>query len=171
MTRRRLFDATVRDPVPIVKSILDDSSPVKERTVDHFSSSITHPSSSWRFDPPRTGLKSTQQLHVDYSKFENHVFFNSARAKVNMAFDKIINRFPFDGTKTEVQNFYDNLNGFEKHVVDRMPKHVGSLAFRGSQYVSVSDRQGVLYPTLAESSTGEAVIDPKNKSFLSLIHI
>lgn len=165
MTRRRLFDATVRDPIPIVKSVLDDTSPVRERSSNHISSSVTHTSGSWRFDPPRSGLKSTQQLHIDYSKFENHVFFNSARAKVNMAFDNIINRFPFDGTKTEVQNFIDNLNGFEKHVLDRMPKHKGSFAFLGSQTVAVSDRKGVLYPTLAKDTDGSAVLDPGMSSF------
>lgn len=165
MTRRRLFDATIRDPIPIVKSILDDTSPIRERTTSHSSSSVTHPSGSWRFDPPRTGIKSTQQLHIDYSKFENHVFFNSARAKVNMAFDNIINRFPFDGSKTEVQNFFDNLNGFENHVLQRLPHHIGSLAFLGSQYVSVSDRRGVLFPTLSRDADTSAVLDPKNSSF------
>ena len=165
MTRRRLFDATIRDPVPIVKSILDDTSPIKERTTNHFSSSVTHPSGSWRFDPPRSGIKSTQQLHIDYSKFENHVFFNSARAKVNMAFDNIINRFPFDGTKTEVQNFFDNLNGFEDHVFKRMPAHIGSLAFLGGQTVNVADSKGVLFPTLAREMDGKSVLDPKLSSF------
>lgn len=165
MTRRRLFDATVRDPVPIVKSVLDDTAPIKEKTSNHFSSSFVHPSGSWRFDPPRTGIKSTQQLHIDYSKFENHVFFNSARAKVNMAFDNVINRFPFDGTKSEVQLFFDNLNGFEDYVLKRMPSHVGSLAFLGSQTIKVSDRQGVLYPTLSRTPTGLSVLDPKLSSF------
>jgi len=165
VTRRRLFDASVRDPVPVVKSILDDTAPVSERSSSHISSSVTHPSGSWRFDPPRTGVKSTQQLHVDYSKFENHVFFNSARAKVNMSFDNIINRFPFDGSRTEVQNFIDNLNGFERHVLERIPKHIGSFAFLGAQTISVADQKGVLYPTLANSSDASAVLDPKMSSF------
>lgn len=165
MTRRRLFDATIRDPIPIVKSVLDDTSPVKQRTTNHFSSSVTSPTGSWRFDPPRTGIKSTQQLHIDYSKFENHVFFNSARAKINMAFDNIINRFPFDGTKTEVQSFFDGLNGFEDHILKRMPSHIGSFAFQGSQRVNIPDRKGVLYPSLARDTSGGSVLDPKLSSF------
>ena len=171
MTRKRLFDSSVRDPIPVVKSILNDNAPVSQRSLNTLSSSVSHPTGSWRFDPPRTGLKSTQQLHVDFSKFENHVFFNSARAKVNMAFDKIINRYPFDGSRVEVQEFFDNMNGFEKHVLDRLPNSVDSFAFKGSQYVSVSDRAGVLFPTLSRESDGSAVLDPKMSSFAFDFHI
>ena len=56
MSRRRLFDATIRDPIPTVKALLDDTAPIRERTTNHFSSSVTNPSGSWRFDPPRTGI-------------------------------------------------------------------------------------------------------------------
>ena len=44
----------------------------------------------WRNDPLGTGLKSTQQVPLDWTKFENHTFFNSAESKVNVAFQKII---------------------------------------------------------------------------------
>ena len=60
------------------------------------------PTASFKFDGAGTGLKSTQQLNVDFSKFENHTFFNSARNKVQIAFDKIINTFPFDGRRSEL---------------------------------------------------------------------
>jgi len=165
VTRRRLFDATIRDPLPIIKSVLSDSSPVKEKTLNAISSSYSHPTGSWRFDPPGSGVKSTQQLHIDFSKFENHVFFNSARAKVNMAFDKIINRYPFDGSKEEVQEFIDGLNGFERYVFERIPSSIGSLAFLGSQYINVSDRSGVLFPSLSRKKEGLSVVDPKEGSF------
>ena len=35
---------------------------------------------SFRYEPYESPLKSTQQLSVDFSKFENHTFFNSATA-------------------------------------------------------------------------------------------
>ena len=46
----------------------------------------TNVTSSFRYDDPGNPLKSTQQLNIDWSKFENHTFFNSAEAKVNIAF-------------------------------------------------------------------------------------
>jgi hypothetical protein len=165
VSRKRLFDERIRDPRPLVKTILDDTSPIRERTASHNSSSVGYPSSSWRFDPPRSGLKSTQQLHVDYSKFENHVFFNSAQAKVNMAFDNIINRFPFDGTKLDSQVFYDSLDGFGKYTIDRFPKHVGSLAFQSDQYINVWDRAGSYLPSISKDAEGQAVLDPNFSSF------
>ena len=70
-----------------------------------FSHSATSLSRSFKFDPPGTGLKSTQQLTIDWSRFENHTFFNSAEAKVNTAFDMIINNYPFDGSRTEIEEF------------------------------------------------------------------
>ena len=51
--------------------------------------------SSYRYDDPGNPLKSTQQLNVDWTNFANHTFFNSAEAKVNMAFETIINNYPF----------------------------------------------------------------------------
>ena len=70
--------------------------------------------SLWTNDPIGTGLKNTQQLLVDWSKFEEHVFFNSAEAKVNLAYDNIINGFPFDGTAAEKKTVsYTHLRAHE----------------------------------------------------------
>ena len=74
-------------------------------------------SSSFRYDGYGTGLKSSQQANVDFSKFENHTFFNSAVVNTNIAFDKIINYYPFDGTRSERELYEDSLTGFEKHVL------------------------------------------------------
>ena len=71
---------------------------------------VMSPTSSFRFDPAGTGLKNTQQLNIDFSKFENHTFFNSARNKVHVGFDKIINTFPFDGTRAEHEEFLNKIN-------------------------------------------------------------
>jgi hypothetical protein len=70
-------------------------------------------SSSFIYEPIDYPLKSTQQVNVDWSKFENHTFFMSAQAKTNIAFDQIINGYPFDGTQKEVESFYDRLSGFD----------------------------------------------------------
>ena len=53
--------------------------------------------SSFRYESPGSGLKSTQEIPLDWSLFENHTFFNSAQSKVSIAFDTIVNKYPFDG--------------------------------------------------------------------------
>ena len=62
--------------------------------------------SSFRYDTPGAGIKSTQQIPVDWSRFENHVFFDSAQSKINVAFDVIVNSFPFDGDRKKVESFF-----------------------------------------------------------------
>ncbi len=118
-------------------------------------------SASFAYDPYESGLKSTQQLKVDWSKFENHTFFNSATAKVNVSFDRIINSYPFDGSKKELEKFLDVLTGFEKWVLDQFPRNVGYLNFSDS-YLSVTDHQGSVLPELAKNKSGDSVIDPRD---------
>ena len=80
------------------------------------------------FGPART----SQDLDLDWSKFENHTFFDSAAAKVNAAFMRIINEFPFDGTKREVHTYLSDLTGYERYIYDSFPKSVGYYDFAGS---------------------------------------
>jgi len=121
-------------------------------------------SASFAYDPYESGLKSTQQLKVDWSKFENHTFFNSAQAKVNVSFDRIINGYPFDGSKKELEKFFDVLTGFEKWVIDQFPRNVGYLNFSQS-YLSVTDHQGSTIPDLSKNKSGDTVLDPKNSPY------
>ena len=58
-------------------------------------------SSSFRYDAFGQGFKSTQQVNTDFSNFENHTFFGSATVNTNIAFDRIVNHYPFDGTRKE----------------------------------------------------------------------
>ena len=97
---------------------------------------------SFQYDPHSTPLKSTQQLNVDFSRFENHCFFMSAEAKVNLGFDSIINGFPFDGTRQETERFFDNLTGFDKWVFDNFPKFRGELLFSGTHTGETSPSAG-----------------------------
>ena len=105
---------------------------------------INELTSSFRYDPPGFAFKNTQQLNLDFSKFENHTFFNSARSKVHVTFDKILNRFPFDGTEREAIEFLDSLTGFEKYVYDNIPKHIGFLKFDGTNYIECSPFAGAV---------------------------
>ena len=123
---------------------------------------------SFRYDSNFVGIRSTQQIPVDFSRFENHVFFNSAEVAVNVAFDSIINGYPFDGTRKEVESFLDSLTGFEKWVLDSFPTNVGYLNFSGSSspspsegtYIEVKDFAGYLFPNISKKRTGDNVIDP-----------
>ena len=106
----------------IIRGLEGGGSAVIGVTAAQISSSIQSITQSFRFDPPGSPIKSTQQIPVDWSEFENHTFFNSAEAKVNTAFDTIINSYPFDGSRGELLSFLDRLTGFEKWVLDSFPK-------------------------------------------------
>jgi len=129
--------------------------------------------SSFRYDPIGSGIKSTQQLNVDWSAFENHVFFNSAEVKVNAAFEKLVNSFPFDGSRFESELFYDKLTGFENYVYQRFPKNKGYLFFSGSNtgdttakgtYITVRDIAGSSYGFLTKNPDGASRLDPTSSS-------
>ena len=113
-------------------------SPVRSVTMFDSENDQKNLTGSFRYDSPGSALKSTQQLNVDWSNFSKHTFFNSAEAKTQKAFDKIINRLPFDGTKSEFNAFLDGLSGYEKYVLDSFPKSTGYLGFSGS-FISVSE--------------------------------
>ena len=80
-----------------LKAALTDTRPAQLTFLDLTGeNSNISSTSSFKYDPLSYGLKSTQQLNVDWSLFENHTFFSSAEVKTNVAFDQIINGFPFD---------------------------------------------------------------------------
>ena len=79
--------------------------------------------SSFKYDPDGVGLRSTQEIPVDYTRFENHTFFNSARGKVDTAFDLVINQYPYDKTRADIELYLDQLTGYEKYVYDNFPKN------------------------------------------------
>lgn len=170
-------DSTVPTVIPgrNIRSIIEGARPISMKGEDRSDTNVSS-TSSFFYDPPTLGLKSTQQLNLDWSRFENHTFFNSAEVNVNVAFDQIINNFPFDGTRKETEAFFEKLTGFEKYVYDRFPKNVGYLIFSGTQsgedtdgtkgtWISVNDYAGSLLPELSKTTTGATVLDPGTKSF------
>ncbi|MAH99219.1 MAG: hypothetical protein CMA12_07780 [Euryarchaeota archaeon] len=143
-------------------------------------SEISHASLSSSFektlDPNETSnsaFRSTRDIDVDFSKFENHTFFNSAESNVNVAFDLIINKFPFDGNKKEHVDFFENLTGWENYLFSIFPKHKGFLWFNNnlSSSISVADSAGHLFPSLSRRNDGFSVIDFKRKSFSVEFHL
>ena len=128
------------------------------------------PTGSFRLDPGGSPYKNTQQLNVDFSKFENHTFFNSARGKTHVAIEKIINTFPFDGTRRDHEKFLDKLTGYEKYVLDRFPKNSGFLVFSRSlgtegNFLSVKDIQGVGEVSGKKLKTAEPKLDFRSGPF------
>ena len=125
--------------------------------------SIESGTTSFKSDPPGSPLRSTQQIPLDWSAFENHTFFSSAEVNVNVAFNEIINGFPFDGQKIDIENFLDGLTGFEKWIFDNFPKHRGALHFNNS-YIEVNDVPGAIAPDISKKVDGQPVLDPGNGS-------
>jgi len=136
--------------------------------------------SSFRYDIAGSPLKSTQEISLDWSKFENHTFFNSAESKVNIAFQKIINEYPFDGTLKQIEAFEDSLTGYEKYVLKLFPKYSGFLHFSGTTksenpagghsaklgtYVSVEDKSGAKFPNFSKIKTLAPALSFGNNSF------
>lgn len=164
---------TIKKPSPYVPSFLraalEGNRPLQLTFSDVKDSNILS-TSSFMYDPADAPLKSTQQLNVDWSLFENHTFFMSAEAKVNIAFDQIINGYPFDGTRSEVEAFFEKLSGFDRWVFDQFPKYHGQLHLSGTQlgetsttagsYIVIKDAAGSLYPELSKTKTGESVLNP-----------
>lgn len=123
---------------------------------------------SFRYNLEGTGIRSTQQLNIDWTRFENHTFFNSAQVKLNVAFDKILNGFPFDGTQKETEIYLDSLTGFENFIYDQYPKNVGYLFFSGTNsgyeaaggtYVTVIDQAGAAYSAASRNQDGRSILN------------
>ncbi|HIF58252.1 MAG TPA: hypothetical protein EYQ26_02000, partial [Rhodospirillales bacterium] len=180
MARDNIFNKKSLFGSDVVRRLTIDSVPAdKQSSSDATGSATAFNKNNFLYDPPGTGVKSTQQIPLDYSKFENHTFFNSAEAKVNVAFDEIINYFPFDGSKFDLSEFLVNLSGFEKYVYDSFPKQVGFLHFSGTQpreqdwndpnadkgnFISVKDFSGHLFPALSKERGGQSTLDPGQSS-------
>ena len=113
-----------------------------------------------------TGIFNTSQLKdsVDFSKFENHTFYDSAEAKVNYAFSRVINNFPFEGTFEEYSDYISNLDGFTSHILDLVDKNKGYLKFNNS-FIEVKDQNGYLFSTSNKKNKGSVVLDPETSQF------
>jgi hypothetical protein len=143
--------------------------PVKSLSNANLGSTNIVSSSSFRYDALGTGLKSTQEIPLDWSKFENHTFFHSAKAKVDEAFYRIINEYPFDGAQKDIESFEDSLTGFEGYVLSRFPYNKGYLHLSGN-YISVQNRSGYLFENSRDDSSNP-VLDPPEGSFTVQTHL
>jgi len=181
MARKKTFTKKTALFTPsTVRALTGGRSTIENITGASLSGSMTSTTGSFRNDPPGTPLKSTQQLPIDWSKFENHTFFNSAESKVNVAFERIVNYYPFDGSRGEAIDFMDSLTGFENWIFQKFPKHMAALHFGGyendgtaiNHYLEIKDSAGLFMPALSRDKTGGPVIDPgTNKTIGFEFHI
>src|SRR5574343_1394868 len=136
----------IKNPSPynpsFLRSSLQGNRPLELTFSDIKDTNIKNTNTSFIYDANNAPLKSSQQLNVDWSKFENHTFFMPATTKVNLAFDQIINKFPFDGTRAETESFFEKLTGFERWVFDNFPKFHGQLMFSGTVNNETSPTSG-----------------------------
>tara|TARA_Y100000592_G_C5477155_1_gene322975 strand:- start:207 stop:4100 length:3894 start_codon:yes stop_codon:yes gene_type:complete len=161
----------------IVRTVISKPGGVKGTSLKSVAARNIGHTASFRYDGPQDGIKSTQQLGLDFSKFENHTFFNSAQSKVNVAFDRVINHFPFDGTRKEIESFMDTLTGFENYVFQKIPKYKGYLNFvgtdaaSGGNYIIIKDAAGSRFPDFSKNDTGDKKLDPGVSSFTIDMHV
>ena len=173
---KRVFENQRLFTPSVVRRFTSSTGVIKGQTSSTMSGSApTSATGSFRFDAPGAALKSTQQLPVDFSQWENHTFFASAESNVNIVFEKIINDFPFDGTREEYEAWLDSLTGYEKYILDRYPRYTGYVTLQPGfttaspitptgSYIEVIDKAGVLFPALAKKKTGQTILNPGRNS-------
>lgn len=121
-------------------------------------------------------LKKLRQLEIvepkiDYSDFSNFVFFNSALDYFNITGEKILNEYPYGGSRNAIEAFRDDLDGYQRHVLDRWPRNSGHIKFDpavSSSYIEIKDvgvedghvKTGRLGPSITGSFTFECWVTP-----------
>lgn len=172
-----LFNRPTRFNSTLIQDLVQSPSVLNATRSSFFSSSISV-KPKFDYSPETSGMKSSQQTKTDFSKFQNHVFFNSAEVATNVAFEKISNNFPFDGTKENYQTFFDGLSGYENYVFEQMPKSKNYLYFSGSTdgsnngtFLSVNDYAGSTDAFISKNVTGEGVLDPGQNSMTTEFYL
>jgi hypothetical protein len=164
------FDGRLFRP-SVTRRVTDAGASTRRHNMQQLYTTGTVNTSSFRYDPVGSPIKSTQQLNIDHSRFENHTFFNSAEVKTNVSFENIANRYPFDGDRRDVEIFHDSLTGFERWVFDQLPKNVGYLKFEGGSFIKVDDHAGVNFPAISRDGSGASVLDPGTNPVTFEMHV
>lgn len=120
-----LFDQRLKDPQDLVASSpqsLADMSPVVAEQ--------------------NFALRKLQALErvvplVDYSDFANFVFFNSACDYFNITGEKILNEYPYDGSRDLLQMYLNDLDDYQQYLVTQWPSWNGYLNFQPAMTASV----------------------------------
>ena len=85
------------------------------------------------------------KLKVDYSDYANHVFFDSAVSKYEIAQNRILTKYPYNGNSEEKDAFFLTSSDYENYVYEQWPRHVGYAFLNGTtQFISASDSDNKL---------------------------
>jgi len=88
------------------------------------------------------------ELKIDYSNFENHVFFDSAVSKFDIAKKRVLDKYPYNGTLEQKDAHHLTSSHYEYYIFKQWPRHVGYIKLDGAtQYISASDYDNKLVPT------------------------
>lgn len=126
-------------------SLFDDQLKVEQNLVAGDAQSLS--SISDQTEEQQRIIRKLQQFEVaeskvDYSDYKNFVFFNSALDYFNITGEKMLNEYPYDGSVSEIENFVQSLDGFQKYIVGAWPKNTGHLRFKtatSASYIKVED--------------------------------
>ena len=81
--------------------------------------------------------------NVNYGNPEQFVRFGSAEKYYDNAFDYVAGYYPYDGSKLEKTDFYNNLNPLEQYILDeKYPTSTGFINV-GTNYGTISNPAGV----------------------------
>ena len=112
-------------------------------------------------------MSKSVQLRVDYSDFNNHVFFGSANASVNFSLSRLFNDYPIYGELKEVNEWRKINSGYENWFFDNFPKNVGFVNFisasANTAYITTNDYQGYVTNLGTSSFTVEFLLSVSNK--------
>lgn len=110
------------------------------------------------------GFFTTQQLqNIDYYKFNNHVFFDSAVSKVSYSFDRIQNK-PYDKDELENIKYNNKTDGYTQFLLENIfPKSKGFARFSGKEKIVMYDQQGKVIKDSATRKIG--ILNPLNNRF------
>lgn len=115
--------------------------------------------------------KLSTNLKVDYSNFNNHVFFDSAVQKFTIAKNKILRDYPYNGTYQNVADFLFSCSAYENYVLEKeWPKAVGYLNLNTSAYVQGLDYDNKLFIGSSSYMVSFAV-NPATAGAYNLVYI
>lgn len=140
--------------------IKDDLNSYEKLDQDYFTYYVN------KIDDYASFFSSQQFTNIDWDKFENHTFFDSAYDKVQYSIKKILNEFPYDASEFEKQQYHKSLDGYTNYILqEKIPKSKNYLRFDGSSHVKVEDENGFVLKDFNNKKIKRGLLNPKAASF------
>jgi len=112
-------------------------------------------------DDYNTFFTTQQATFIDYSKFDNHVFFDSAVNKVSYSFNKILN-FPYDVDEFNYKQYINKLEGYTNYIYkENYPKNISYISLDGNKKILVKNKTSSIDSDNIEEKIG--ILCPKDR--------